>query len=105
MDRRPGADPAVDHLPAHRPGFGEPDRLVHRRARGSSRTARADSDLEDVILAAALLAYMIGHFRLTAIVHQGMPDEPTVRKERDPANPPRRPAETGRPRTNCRERC
>jgi len=50
--------------------------------------------LEDVILSAALLAYVIGHFRLTAILHQGMPDEPTVRKERDPANPPRRPVET-----------
>jgi hypothetical protein len=49
-------------------------------------------NLEDVILAAALLAYAIGHFRLTSIIHQGMPDEPTSRKERDPLNPPRRPA-------------
>jgi hypothetical protein len=49
-------------------------------------------NLEDVILAAALLAYAIGHFRLTSIIHQGMPDEPTARKERDPLNPPRRPA-------------
>lgn len=48
-------------------------------------------NLEDVILAAALLAYVIGHFRLTSILHQGMPDEPTARKERDPLNPPRRP--------------
>jgi hypothetical protein len=49
-------------------------------------------NLEDVILAAALLAYVIGHFRLTSILHQGMPDEPTARKERDPLNPPKRPA-------------
>jgi hypothetical protein len=49
-------------------------------------------NLEDVILAAALLAYVIGHFRLTAILHQGMPDEPTARRERDPLNPPKRPA-------------
>jgi hypothetical protein len=50
--------------------------------------------LEDVVLAAALLAYVIGHFRLTSILHQGMPDEATVRKDRDLLNPPRRPVET-----------
>jgi len=49
--------------------------------------------LEDVILAAALLAYVIGHFRLTALVHQGMPDDPTTRAGRDASNPPRRPLE------------
>jgi hypothetical protein len=53
----------------------------------------AEFNIEDVILAAALLAYVIGHFRLTALVHQGMPDDPTTRSERDPANPPRRPLE------------
>ena len=47
--------------------------------------------LEDIILAAGLLAYVIGHFRLTAIIHQGMPDDPSSRKERDPLSPPRRP--------------
>jgi len=51
-------------------------------------------NLEDVVLAAALLAYVIGHYRLTSILHQGMPDEVTVRKDRDPLNPPRRPVET-----------
>src|SRR5204862_3489228 len=56
------------------------------------RTGGGGFNLEDVILAAALLAYVIGHFRLTSILHQGMPDEPTARKERDPLNPPKRPA-------------
>jgi hypothetical protein len=51
-------------------------------------------NLEDVLLAAALLAYVIGHFRLTSLVHQGMPEEPTARQERDPLNPPKRPAGT-----------
>jgi hypothetical protein len=50
--------------------------------------------LEDAVLAASLLAYVIGHYRLTSILHQGMPDEATVRKDRDPLNPPRRPVET-----------
>ncbi len=49
--------------------------------------------IEDMMLATALLAYVIGHFRLTAIIHQSMPDDPTIRRDRDPANPPRRPAE------------
>ena len=44
-------------------------------------------NLEDVILAAALLAYVIGHFRLTSILHQGMPDEPTARRDARPAEP------------------
>jgi hypothetical protein len=48
-------------------------------------------DLEDVILAAALLAYVVGHFRLTSMLHQGMPDEPTSQKERNPLDPPTRP--------------
>lgn len=48
-------------------------------------------NLEDVILAGALLAYAVGHYRLTGLLHQAMPDEPTARRERDPANPPRRP--------------
>jgi len=48
----------------------------------------------DVLLAASLLVYVIGHFRLTSILHQGMPDEPTVRRDRDLANPPRRPVRT-----------
>jgi hypothetical protein len=54
---------------------------------------RAVFEIEDIILAAALLAYVIGHFRLTTVVHQGMPDEPTPRGDRDLKNPPRRPAE------------
>jgi hypothetical protein len=52
---------------------------------------RGGFNLEDFMLAAALLAYSIGHFRLTSLVHQSMPDEPTARKERDLAKPPRRP--------------
>lgn len=48
-------------------------------------------DLEDVILAGALLAYTVGHYRLTGLFHQAMPDDPAPRRERDPANPPRRP--------------
>jgi len=50
-------------------------------------------DLEDVLLAAGLLAYTIGHYRLTAMVHQGMPGEPTAQRASDPVNPPRRPAD------------
>jgi hypothetical protein len=50
-------------------------------------------DLEDVLLAAGLLAYAIGHYRLTALVHHGMPDEPTPQRGPDPANPARRPAD------------
>ena len=48
-------------------------------------------DLEDVLLAAGLLAYTIGHYRLTSMVHQGMPTESTAQRASDPANPPRRP--------------
>lgn len=47
-------------------------------------------DLEDVLLAAGLLAYTIGHYRLTSMVHQGMPNEPTAQRATDPVNPPRR---------------
>jgi hypothetical protein len=54
-------------------------------------------NLEDLFLAASLLAYSIGHFRLTSLVHQSMPDEPTARKDRDLANPPRRPIELVHP--------
>jgi hypothetical protein len=50
-------------------------------------------NLEDVLLAGGLLAYTIGHFRLTAMVHQGMPNDPTAQRGSDPANPPRRLAE------------
>ena len=38
-------------------------------------------NLEDSILAGGLLAYTIGHFRLTSLIHSSMPDEPTIRKE------------------------
>lgn len=54
-------------------------------------------DLEDVLLAAGLLAYTVGHFRLTSMVHQGMPVDPTVQRTSDPANPPRYPAELAGP--------
>jgi len=50
-------------------------------------------NLEDVLLAAGLLAYTLGHYRLTAMVHQGMPADPTAQRAADPANPPRRPPE------------
>jgi hypothetical protein len=49
--------------------------------------------IDDVILAAALLAYTIGHFRLTSIVHQSIPEDLTVRTDSDPRLPPRRPVE------------
>jgi hypothetical protein len=48
-------------------------------------------DPENVLLAAALLAYVIGHFRLTSLLHQGMPAEPTAQSDKDPLQPPRRP--------------
>jgi hypothetical protein len=54
-------------------------------------------DMEDVLLAAGLLAYTVGHFRLTAIVHQVMPADPTVQRVSDPATPPRLPAELAGP--------
>jgi len=47
--------------------------------------------VEDVILAAGLLAYSIGHFRLLSLIHQSMPEDPTSRRDIDPKNPPRRP--------------
>ena len=47
-------------------------------------------DLEDLLLAAGLLAYTIGHYRLTSMIHQGMPNESTSQRGPDPANPPRR---------------
>jgi hypothetical protein len=53
----------------------------------------ASFDLNDLIVAAGLLAYVIGHFRLTSLIHQSMPEDPTVRHDRDPTRPPRRPAE------------
>jgi hypothetical protein len=48
-------------------------------------------NLEDVILAGGLLFYTIGHYRLTTLLHEGMPSEPTVQREPD-VMPPRRPA-------------
>jgi hypothetical protein len=53
--------------------------------------------LNDLLLATGLLAYAIGHFRLTSIIHQSMPEDPTVRRDRDPVRPPRRPAEVVAP--------
>jgi hypothetical protein len=50
-------------------------------------------NLEDVLLAGGLLAYTIGHYRLTGILYQGMPHDPTAQRGIDPANPPRRPVE------------
>ena len=50
-------------------------------------------NLEDGLLAGGLLAYTIGHYRLTSMVHQGMPNESTAQRGADPATPPRRPAE------------
>lgn len=50
-------------------------------------------DIEDVLLAASLLAYVIGHFRLTALVHQGMPADPGLRGERESPLPARRNTE------------
>ena len=44
-------------------------------------------NVEDAVLAASLLAYTIGHFRLTSLLHKGMPDEPTISKERTPIQP------------------
>jgi hypothetical protein len=67
-------------------GFVTGDRWFFPRESGAF-------SLEAVILAAALIAYTIGHFRLAAIVHQSIPDDPTVRRDRDPNNPPRRPVE------------
>jgi hypothetical protein len=52
-----------------------------------------DFNLNDVLVAAGLLAYVIGHFRLTSIIHQSIPEDPTVRRDRDPKRPPRRPVE------------
>ena len=49
-------------------------------------------ELENVLLAGGLLAYTIGHFRLTSLVHQGMPNEPTSQRQPDPTDPPRRSA-------------
>ena len=54
-------------------------------------------NLEDVILAAALLAYVIGHYRLTSLVHQGMPEDPGFRGDREAPKPPMRPADTAPP--------
>lgn len=51
-------------------------------------------NVEAVVLAAALLAYVVGHFRLTALVHQGMPDDPGFRGDREADRPPSRPTET-----------
>lgn len=69
--------------------------LLSRLAGDRWSLPRSDSgfSLEDMLLAAALLAYAVGHFRLTAIIHQSMPDDPTVRRDRDLTNPPRRPAD------------
>src|SRR5262249_58957305 len=58
---------------------------------------QANFQLEDLILAAALLAYVIGHFRLTTIVHQGMPNDPTPRREGDPKTPPPPPPQPAPP--------
>jgi hypothetical protein len=46
--------------------------------------------VEDILLALFLLAYVIGHFRLLGILHQALPNDPTLRKQVDPDNPPRR---------------
>ncbi|MSR54799.1 MAG: hypothetical protein EXS09_16150 [Gemmataceae bacterium] len=47
--------------------------------------------VDDLILAAGLLAYSIGHFRLLSLIHQSMPEDPTSRRDVDSKNPPRRP--------------
>jgi hypothetical protein len=54
-------------------------------------------NLEDAILAAALLAYVIGHYRLTSLVHQGMPEDRGFRGDREAPKPPMRPPDTAPP--------
>ena len=49
--------------------------------------------VDQLLLAAALLAYFVGHFRLTSIVFQSMPEDPTIRHDADPSRPPRLPSE------------
>jgi hypothetical protein len=74
------------------PGFGSVIDFLSRQP-WSVRRDTAGFQLEDILLAASLLAYTIGHYRLTAIIHQSMPEDPTIRRDKDPANPPRRPVE------------
>jgi hypothetical protein len=74
------------------PGFEGVTNFLSRQGWSSHRGA-GGFELEDILLAASLLAYTIGHYRLTAIIHQSMPEDPTIRRDKDPANPPRRPVE------------
>lgn len=73
------------------PGFGNLVARVIGEPRFFPRTP-GGFDLENVLLAGGLLAYSIGHFRLTCLIHQAMPAEPTAQRQPDPADPPRRPA-------------
>lgn len=50
--------------------------------------------IEDGLLAAAMLAYSVGHYRLTAIVTQAMPLDRGFRGDREPVKPPARPADS-----------
>jgi hypothetical protein len=78
------------------PGFIN---LIGRVTRSpwSFPVTRGGFDLDDILLAGGLLAYTIGHYRLIAMVHQGMPNDPTAQRGSDMANPPRRPAELAGP--------
>jgi hypothetical protein len=51
-------------------------------------------NLEDLFLAAGLLAYFIGHFRLQSLIQQSMPNEPGPRRTAKISDPPRRPVAT-----------
>ena len=75
------------------PGFMNTFRLWSDRRWSVSRTPSGFS-AEDAILAASLLAYVIGHYRLTSLVHQGMPEDRGFRGDREAAKPPARPADT-----------
>ncbi|WP_020473942.1 hypothetical protein [Zavarzinella formosa] len=48
-------------------------------------------NLEDLLLATALLSYLIGHYRLNALVGPVLPNDPSVRREIPSAAPVSRP--------------
>lgn len=51
-------------------------------------------DLNNVVLAASLLAYVIGHYRLNALLHFGMAEDPTPRRPNTTGKRPVRPEKT-----------
>ena len=64
----------------------------YRRSYSGRRSFTGNVVLEDLLLAASILLYLMAHYRLMSFVHKSMPDDPAPRRKGQPEpDIPRRP--------------